>query len=72
MEERGCYVTLTPRQTDVLGLVARGLTCHRAGQLLGISEHTVKDHLKACRLELGARNTAHAVNIALHERIIVP
>ena len=63
---------LTDRQLDVLGLLARGLTEHHVGQLLGIGEETVKSHSKAARRNLGARNTAHAVAIALREGLIVP
>lgn len=68
----GRYVTLTPRQADVLGLMARGVTVRRTAVLLGISEHTVKEHARDARHNLGARNTAHAVGIALRERLIVP
>ncbi len=63
---------LTDRQLDVLGLLARGLTAERVGVLLGIRESVVKEHAKAGRRNLGARNTAHAVAIALHEGLIVP
>jgi LuxR family transcriptional regulator len=64
-------VTLTPRQADVIGLLARGLTSHETGRLLGISHTTVKDHARDARLQLGARNTAHAVAISLREGLIV-
>lgn len=63
---------LTGRQLDVLGLLARGLTAERVAVLLGISEITVKKHSQDARARLGARNTAHAVAIALHHRLIVP
>jgi len=64
-------VTLTDRQADVLGLLARGLTARRAGELLGIDEQTVKGHAKDARRRLEARSTAHAVAIALREGLIV-
>lgn len=63
---------LTPRQADVLGLLARGLTTEKTAVLLGITENTARKHSQAARQQLGARNTAHAVAIALHHRIIVP
>jgi DNA-binding CsgD family transcriptional regulator len=63
---------VTARQKDVLGLLARGLSSERVGELLGISPFTVKEHSKAARRALGARNTAHAVSIALHARLIEP
>ena len=64
-------VTLTPREADVIGLRARGLTNAETAVLLGISEHTVKSHTREARLSLGAKNTAHAVAIALRHRLIV-
>jgi len=36
---------LTPREREVLVLVARGMTNRRIGELLEISEHTVRNHL---------------------------
>ncbi len=63
---------LTPRQKDVLELLARGLPNRRVAELLGISEWTVREHSHEARLSLGARNTAHAVNLALMARIIEP
>ena len=64
-------MTLTARQTDVIGLLARGLTKPEVAYLLGLSVHTVKEHARDARLALGARNTAHAVAISLRERLIV-
>jgi len=63
---------LTRRQAEVLGLLARGLTFLEVAVLLGLSVQTVKDHGKHARKRLGARNTAHAVAVALHRRLIVP
>jgi DNA-binding CsgD family transcriptional regulator len=36
---------LTPRQGDVLGFVLIGMSNKRIGQLLGITESTVKEHM---------------------------
>jgi DNA-binding CsgD family transcriptional regulator len=36
---------LTPRQGDVLGFVMLGMSNKRIGQLLGITESTVKEHM---------------------------
>lgn len=38
--------SLTPRETELLREVARGLTNREVAQTLGLSEHTVKNHLK--------------------------
>ena len=64
-------MTLTARQTDVLGLLARGLTKKEVAYLLGISESTVMSHARDVRVTLNARNTAHAVAIGLRNRLIV-
>lgn len=63
---------LSPRQSDVLGLLARGLTAEESGALLGMAPSTVREHSKAVRRKLGARNTAHAVAIGLREGLIQP
>ena len=65
-------VMLTARQADVMGLVARGVGYRRAGELLGISPYVVREHAKAARCKLGARNNAQAVAVALRERLIEP
>lgn len=52
---------LTPRQADVIRLVARGLTNQRIADRLGISQATVKRHLEAVYGRLGARSRAEAV-----------
>lgn len=66
----GGAVSLTDRQLDVLGLIARGLTDKQAAALLGLQEQTVRTHRKDLRARLGARNTAHAVRIAFDHGIL--
>ena len=56
---------LTACERQVLRLLARGLTRREAGELLNKSEETVKALSKTCRSRLRARNTAHAVAIAV-------
>ena len=55
---------LTPRELDVLRLVAKGLTNRRIGSELYISEKTVSVHLSRAMSKLGAANRAEAVNAA--------
>jgi DNA-binding NarL/FixJ family response regulator len=47
---------LTPRQHDVLALIADGLSNKEIGYRLGTSEGTVKAHITAIMRSLGARN----------------
>jgi DNA-binding NarL/FixJ family response regulator len=57
-------VRLSPREQDVLRLVATGLTTAGIGAKLGISAETVKHHSARLRQKLGARNRASAVALA--------
>ena len=52
---------LTPREMEVLQLVAEGLTNRRIGERLGISEHTAKFHVNAILGKLGAQTRSEAV-----------
>ena len=52
---------LTPREGEVLQLVAEGLTNRRIGERLGISEHTAKFHVNAILGKLGAQSRSEAV-----------
>jgi len=52
---------LTPRETEVLQLLAEGLTNRRLGERLGISEHTAKFHVNAILGKLGARTRGEAI-----------
>lgn len=55
---------LTPRQRQVLQLVARGLSNRAVARMLGLTEGTVKAHLNAVYRLLGARNRREAVRMA--------
>lgn len=52
---------LTPREREVVALVARGATNHDVALMLGVTEQTVKDHLKRIFRKLGARTRCGAV-----------
>ncbi len=52
---------LTPREMEVLRLVAEGLSNRAIAQRLGISEHTVKFHVNAILAKLGAQSRTDAV-----------
>lgn len=54
---------LTRREVDVFRLMAQGETNHRIGTRLGISEGTVKSHVKHVLRKLGAANRAEAVAV---------
>ena len=52
--------SLTPRQTEVLRLLAEGATNAEIANRLVVSEHTVKSHIKHILRELGAANRTEA------------
>jgi DNA-binding NarL/FixJ family response regulator len=55
---------LTPRQTEVIRLLAQGRSNKEIERALGLSEGTVKAHLAAAFRSLGARNRTEAVVLA--------
>lgn len=61
---------LTPHDLRLLTLLATGLHYHEVAYKLGISEASVKDEMKLARSKLGARNTTHAVALALDQGLI--
>ena len=58
---------LTPRELDVLELVAAGFSTAEIARVLWITEDTVRTHVKRTLARLGARTRAHAVAIAFRE-----
>ena len=63
---------LSPRQRDVIALVAEGLTSNAIAERLGVSPETVRTHLRNARLKLGASTKAQAVAIAMLRGEIQP
>lgn len=55
---------LSPREKEVLRLVAGGATNREIAQTLFISENTVKNHLKSIMEKLGSKNRLQAVQFA--------
>ena len=62
--------SLSPRESEVLQLVADGMSTKQASVELGIAESTVKTYLRVIFDKLGATHRAHAVALALRHRII--
>jgi DNA-binding NarL/FixJ family response regulator len=54
---------LTPRQREILGLVARGLTNAEIGRELYLTEGTVKQHLRAAYKALGVGSRVQAARL---------
>jgi DNA-binding NarL/FixJ family response regulator len=62
--------TLTPREIEVLELVAEGLPNKAVAVRLGISDQTVKFHVASIAGKLGAANRTDAVRRALRHGLI--
>ena len=63
---------LTPREADVLRLIARGLGNHEIGQKLFVSEATVKTHVAHILDKLQVENRVQAVVVAYESRLVTP
>jgi DNA-binding NarL/FixJ family response regulator len=61
---------LTPREIDVLRLIAAGNANSQVAAQLSITEETVKAHVKNILSKLNANGRTHAVTIALKRGII--
>jgi DNA-binding CsgD family transcriptional regulator len=61
---------MTPREMDVLQLLAEGLPNKTIAKRLGISDQTVKFHLASICGKLGALNRTDAVRLAIQRALI--
>jgi DNA-binding CsgD family transcriptional regulator len=52
---------LTPRQTEVLLLLARGLSTQAIAQSLGVADETARNHIRAVLRRLGTHTRLEAV-----------
>lgn len=63
-------VALSPREAEILGMLAEGLGNKIIAARLGISEHTVKTHVASVFAKLGAETRAEAVAIGVRHGLI--
>jgi DNA-binding NarL/FixJ family response regulator len=61
---------LSPRELEVLVLVARGCTNKDVAQKLFISDKTVRNHVTSCLLKLQAKDRTEAVTRAIERGLI--
>jgi len=66
----GPEVALTPRETEVLRLVAKGFTQQEIAGHLGLSRHTVVDHVKSLYRKLNVSSRAEAALAATRRGLV--
>ena len=64
-KEDGAEPVLTPREREILELVAKGLSAKEIAGEIGIAPRTVEGHIDTVRLKVRARNKAHMVTQAV-------
>jgi two-component system, NarL family, response regulator YdfI len=62
---------LTPREIEVLRMIAEGHGNKEIASKLGISDHTVKFHISSIFSKLGASNRAEAVTLGIRQGLIL-
>jgi DNA-binding CsgD family transcriptional regulator len=63
---------LSPAELRVLNLIADGMTIKEAALFLERSEYTLMQHMKVARRRLGAKNTPHAIRLAIRSGELKP
>ena len=61
---------LTPRQSEILESMVRGLTDRDIAEQLGLSPESVSEHVGAIRQKIGAANRTEAVAIAMRKYLL--
>ena len=62
---------LTPRETEVLGMMTEGLSNREIASTLGISEHTVKFHITSIFGKLGTSSRTEAVTEGIRRGLVL-
>ncbi len=62
---------LTPREIEVLRMMAEGLGNKEIAVRLGISDHTVKFHISSILAKVGASSRTEAVTIGIRMGLVL-
>ena len=69
-EKRLSELAITPRELEILGLIAAGLSTREIAERLFVSENTVKTHASRLFDKLGARRRTQAVQLGKEAGLI--
>ena len=69
-QDRQSELGITPRELEILGLIAAGLSNREIADRLFVSENTVKTHSSRLFDKLGARRRTQAVQLGKEARLI--
>ena len=69
-EQRVAQLSITPRELEILGLIAAGLSNREIAERLFVSESTVKTHSSRVFDKLGAKRRTQAVQLGKEARLI--
>jgi DNA-binding CsgD family transcriptional regulator/pimeloyl-ACP methyl ester carboxylesterase len=67
VQSRTAVSGLSPRQREVLGLIAQGKTNREIAEVLVLSERTIQRHIADLYLKIDVRNRAEATSFALNQ-----
>jgi two-component system NarL family response regulator len=70
LTERMARSNLTPREHQVLQLVAKGLTNKEIGQAFGISDNTARNHVNSIIEKLQVSDRTEAATIAMRQGLV--
>lgn len=70
-DDHGARPALSPRESEVLALLAEGAPNKVIARRLNISVHTAKFHVAAILIKLGAANRTDAIAIAMRQGLVL-